>query len=643
MEIRLLGPVRMFAQDREWVLVRSHRRCLLAALALTPGKPVPVDTLVDRIWGDRPPDAARRSLYSHVSVLRRKLSELDAGTGTVALHSHEGSYQLEIDPHRVDIHRCRHWLTRVRQLEAGQDPADREAVRLLREAHALWRGRPLACLKGEWATRTREGLEQEGLTVALERFRFEVRRGEHAGAVAPLTELVSEHPLVEPLAELLMVALYRSGRRSDALEVYARTRRRLVEQLGDEPGSELRALHQQILRRDSRLAIPADAGPARAGGTDTTVGADSHASVASENGGGAPGLDSPTVRPAQLPPDIAGFTGRAGQLAQLDSLLTPARAHPHKVSLATIVGTPGIGKTALAVHWAHRIAGEFPDGQLYVNLRGFEPRGRPMPPPEAARRFIQALTGRVEPIPTDAATRLDLYRSLLADRRVLVVLDNARDADQIRPLIPGASGCMAVVTSRRRLSGLVARDGAVPIPLDRLSDQDAQRLLTARLGADRVSEEPAAVRALISACGGLPLALVIAVARALTHPHFPLTLLAGEVREAGAGLEPWAGSDSATDLRAVFSPSYQALDPASARLFRLLGRHPGREVAVPSAARIAQIPPATARQLLRSLTDAHLLAEPVPGRYILHRLLQAYAAELCGTVDPEPFSDQERA
>jgi tetratricopeptide (TPR) repeat protein len=292
-----------------------------------------------------------------------------------------------------------------------------------------------------------------------------------------------------------------------------------------------------------------------------------------------------------------------------------------------------VGKTALAVHWAHRVAAEFPDGQLYVNLRGFDPRGRAMDPGEALRGFLDAFGVPVARIPQGLTAQAGLYRSLLAGKRVLVVLDNARDAEQVRPLLPGTPGCLAVVTSRDYLTGLVAAEGARPLDLDLLTVAEAGDLLTRRLGEERVAGEPGAVREIIERCARLPLALAITAARAAAKPGLPLAAVARELREAVRTLDPFDGDDTATDVRAVFSWSYRVLSTEAARLFRLLGLHPGPDIAVAAAASLAGVPAERARRLLVKLSRANLIAEHSPGRYAFHDLLRAYASELARTHD----------
>ncbi len=315
-------------------------------------------------------------------------------------------------------------------------------------------------------------------------------------------------------------------------------------------------------------------------------------------------------------------------------------AQPAAVAISVLSGTAGVGKTALAVHWAQRVTTHFPDGQLYVNLRGFDPGGAAVEPGDAVRGFLEAFGVPATRIPADLAARSGLYRSVLAGKRVLVVLDNARDADQVRPLLPGAPGCLTIVTSRNHLTGLVATEGAYPLTLDLLTAADARDLLARRLGAARVIREPAAVDDLISGCARLPLALTVAAARAATVPQFPLAVIATELREASSVLDPFYADDSASDVRAVFSWSYRALGADAARLFRLLGLHPGPDISLAAAASLAAIEPDPAREALAELTRAHLLAEHLPGRFAFHDLLRAYAAEQAQADDGQDVRDE---
>ncbi|WP_234581116.1 tetratricopeptide repeat protein [Micromonospora sp. MH99] len=339
--------------------------------------------------------------------------------------------------------------------------------------------------------------------------------------------------------------------------------------------------------------------------------------------------------PAQLPADGFGFVGRADALARLDGILARAADQPTAMGLAIVSGTAGVGKTALAVHWAHRVAAQFPDGQLYVNLRGFDPGGVPVSPSTALAGFVNALAGPDARPPTALDEQVARYRSLLGGRRVLVVLDNAGDADQVRQLLPGAPGCFVLVTSRDQFLGLVSVNGAHPITLDVMSGADSRELLTRRLGAERVTAEPEAVDAIVSASAGLPLALSVVAARAAIHSGFRLMDLAASLRQVAGRLDAFDGGEPVTDLRLVMSWSYRTLDEPTARLFRLLSVHPGPDFAVAAAASIAGITLAQAHRHLAELTRAHLLTEHRPGRFTYHDLLRAYAAELAAAEDSE--------
>jgi DNA-binding SARP family transcriptional activator len=613
MDVRVLGPVALVAGERAIDVGPPQRCAVLSALAVDAGRQVAVETLIDRVWGDQSPERVRRALHAHVARIRRLLEQVAAdGGGTARLVRRSGGYALEVDPQRVDVHRFR------RLCEQAREPASAaEQAALLREALDLWRGEPLAGVAGDWAVRTRQAWRQQHVEAVLAWARAELRSGNPAAVVVPLTDLAGEHPLLEPLVAVLMQALYRAGDAAQALELYAVTRRQLVAELGVEPGAELRRVHQGILRDDlgpldpPERTAPADgAGPAR----------DSHPPAPAG------------VLPAQLPRDVRGFTGRSDELVRLDAMLSaPDGGAP--VDILALSGTAGVGKTTLAVHWAHRVRDRFPDGQLYVNLRGFDPGGQVLAAEDAIRGFLDALGVPPDRIPVSLDAQAALYRSRLAGRRMLVVLDNARDAEQVRPLLPGEPGCLVLVTSRNRLSGLVAVDGAQPMTLDLFPPAEARQMLARRLGAERLAAEPEAVEEIISRCARLPLALAIVAARAATHPHFSLTLLAKELDDAAGRLDALDAEDSVTDVRAVFTWSYAALSPAAARLFRLLGLHPGPEVSVAAAASLAGLPLAGVRSALAELARAHLIVEHTSRRFSFHDLLRVYALEQASNTD----------
>ncbi len=648
MQVRLLGPVDVVADGGPRLVRGVRRKAVLAALALHGGEVVSTGRLVDVVWGERAPQTAVNTLQSHVSHLRGVLGS------KAAIVARPPGYVLDLGGEGTDVR------VAERLLRQGARSADRvRGVAQLKAALALWRGRPLADVAGvAWLEEQAGRLDL--LRVQVQRALFEARlaAGEHVRLVPGLERMVADHRLDEQLHGQLMVALYRAGRQADALAVFHRLRQTLGEELGIDPSQPLRDLEMAILRQDPALDAPA---PAAAPGAAPA--AAPGAAPAAAPGAAAVLAAAAVPVPAQLPPAVPAFTGRGAELASLDAILPgpaqpgpaqpaaaqpgpvpsgPARPGPEEpaaVVIAAVSGTAGVGKTALAVHWAHRVAAHFPDGQLYVNLRGFDRCGAALEPGEAVRGFLDAFGVPVARIPAGLPAQVGLYRSLLAGKRVLVVLDNARDAGQVRPLLPGSPGCLAIVTSRNHLTGLVAAEGAYPLTLDLPTAAEARDLLTRRLGAGRVASEPGATDDIIAGCARLPLALTIAAARAATNPGFPLATFAAELRDTTRALDPFRGGDLATDVRAVFSWSYCALSTDAARLFRLLGLHPGPDIALAAAASLAAIPPDRARALLAELTRAHLLTEHVPGRYAFHDLLRAYATELAHTHDSHEVRD----
>ncbi|GIM90681.1 hypothetical protein Ato02nite_024740 [Paractinoplanes toevensis] len=351
-----------------------------------------------------------------------------------------------------------------------------------------------------------------------------------------------------------------------------------------------------------------------------------------------PAVGNTEITPAQLPSDPSGFTGRDRELARLDELLAGPDRAARGVIISAVSGTAGVGKTTLAIRWAHRVRERFPDGQLYVNLRGFGPVGPPLPATEALRGLLDGLGVAPQRIPADLESRAALYRSALAGKRMLILLDNAGDAEQVRPLLPGVPGSVAIVTSRDRLAGLAVADGAQLLLLDVLDTEAARELLARRIGADRVKDEPRAVDDIVRSCARLPLALAIAAARAAGNPQFPLTAIAAELREARSRLDVLAGPDPATDVRGVFSWSYRKLGPDAARLFRLFALHPTPVAGAPALASLAGLPARRIRPALQELVAANLVSEQLPGRYGSHDLLRDYARDLAEEID----SDAER-
>ncbi|MDQ1652397.1 MAG: hypothetical protein QOI35_1597 [Cryptosporangiaceae bacterium] len=607
MQIRLLGAVQFTVGGQPVSLGPRKQRLIAGVLALEAGRQVGVHRLVELLWPTSPPSSAAQSVRVSVSRLRSALAV--AGPQYGAIVRTEGSgYLLDVDPSVVDAHEFRR-LVRA----AAQAPADAERIALLDAALDLWQGSVLAGdVPAECRERLCQSLDEARLTAVEDRCAAALRLGDHASLPAELGRWVAEHPLRERMRAQLMHALYRCGQRAEALAVHRAGRALLVEELGLEPGPELAAMERAILADDPALLPAAGQAPA-----------------ASPVRAAAPHVPAAAV-PAQLPAAVADFTGREPQLRRLDQVLAGAGT---AALVATITGTAGIGKTSLCLQWAHRIAPQFPGGQLYINLRGFDPGGA-VAPTDAVQGFLRGLGVPGEQIPSALADQTALYRSMLAGKRVLVMLDNARDAEQVRPLLPGSPGCVAVVTSRNQLTGLVARDGARPVGLDLLAADDARSLLARRIGPERVLAEPSAAAEIVARCAGLPLALVIVAARAAMRPSFPLSALAAELGAARSGLEPFADADGESDVRAVFSWSYDRLSEPAAALFRQLGLIPGAAITRPAAAAMTGGTEREVAAALAELTGASLVTEHLPGRFGFHDLLRAYASELAHRHDP---------
>ncbi|MEV4017738.1 BTAD domain-containing putative transcriptional regulator [Nonomuraea angiospora] len=616
-EFGILGEVSAWADGRPINLGPARQRCVLAALLVDANHPVSLDQLTDRVWGDAPPQRAAGTLHSYLSRLRSILSPSGLSPSGLSpsdpspsdpshsgpslsgsIHRSAAGYLLRVREEAVDLHRFRALLARARASD------DREAARLYGVALGLWRGEPFADLDTPWLAALRHTLQTELLSARLDHHDVQLRLGRHAELLPELTVLADRHPLDERLVGQLILALYRNGRQAEALDRYERTRRRLADELGADPGPDLRRLHLRMLNAETTLtprAVPV---------------------------------------PRQLPPPPPSFAGRSRELATLDRTMA---APGNTVVISAIGGTGGVGKTWLALHWAHGNLPRFPDGQLYVNLRGFDPSDAPMPPETAVHGFLDALGVDAAAVPVGLEAQAALYRSLVAGKRMLIVLDNARDTDQVTPLLPGSPSCAVLVTSRRQLPGLITGHGARPIPLDAFDPEEARQAIARLLGEERVRAEPDAVADLLDRCGGLPLALGIVAARARMHPGFPLAVLAGQLREDSSRLDLLDAGEQTASLRAVFSWSYRALTPPAARLFRLLGSAFGTDLGGAAAASLAGLTRGEVRVLLGELVRAHLVTENVAGRFTMHDLLRAYAAEQHLPTSSGSPSEQRRA
>jgi DNA-binding SARP family transcriptional activator/tetratricopeptide (TPR) repeat protein len=597
-EFRVLGDVDVRVDGRPVEVGHARQQCVLVGLLADLNRPVPADVLLERAWGERLPQRGRAALHGYVSRLRRVLAPA-AGTGIVR---RPGGYVLTVaDPMSVDLYR---FGSLVEQARGAGD--DRHAGELLVEALRLWQGEAFATLDTPWLNALRETLHRQRAGAELDHYDVALRRGEHAWLLDELTEAAKRDPWDERLAGQQMLALYRCGRQAEAIDVYQRLRRRLVEELGTDPGPPLRRLYQQILAADGALASPEPAP--------------------------APATPGPAAVPRQLPALPGTFTGRSAELAELSRQLS-GPAGPAAVVISAIGGVGGIGKTWLALRWAHTNAARFDDGQLYVNLRAFDPAAEPVSWPVAVRGFLDALGVDPRRVPGDPDAQAGLYRSLVAGRRMLIVLDNAGDTDTVARLLPGSGAHAVLVTSRHQLPGLVTAHGARPVPLDRLPDADARALLGRQLGPARVAAEPAAVTELVRHCAGLPLALGVVAARAALRPDRSLADLAAQLRTAGTRLDALDAGELSANLRAVLSCSVAALSPVAAEVFALLGLAPGADIGPAAAASLAGRTPEETLGLLRQLVTANLVQLHAPGRYRMHDLVRLYAAELAGPDD----------
>ncbi|MEV6446496.1 BTAD domain-containing putative transcriptional regulator [Amycolatopsis sp. NPDC051716] len=589
--VRLLGEVAADVDGVPVDLGPPRQRCVLTALAVDAGRAVPVDRLVERVWGADVAQRARATLHSYISRLRRAL----AGADGMAIGRRSGGYVLVTDAarHVVDLHRFRELCARARS-------DDEQAVHSLTEALALWQGEALTGLTGAWVEAERSRLRQERLAAEHDLVDARLRAGEGGELVAELSARTTQCALDERVAGQYMLALHRAGRTTDALEHYRQVRARLIAELGTEPGATLQELHQQVLAADPGLT----AAPAGGAGEQ--------------------------VAPRQLPAAPAPFVGRHPELDRLDDWGTAATP-----AILAIAGPGGIGKTWLALHWAHRQVDRFPDGQLFVDLHGFSPDRSPMDPAVAVRGFLDAWGVDPGRLPVAPHAQAALFRSLVAGKRMLLVLDNAADTAQIAPLLPGSTTCTVVVTSRNRLPGLITQ-GARHVPLDFLPDTEARALLTERLGAVRVRENSAAVDDLLGLCGGYPLPLSIIAGEACTRPLLPLTELAAELRQ--LGLSALADDDPAASLPCVLSWTRHTLTAEQDRLFALLGLAPGTDHGLAAVASLAGVSLSDSRMLLRGLEQVSLIFRNAAGRYVMHDLIHAYATDI-GRELPEDAQD----
>jgi DNA-binding SARP family transcriptional activator/tetratricopeptide (TPR) repeat protein len=610
----LLGRVRLWRGATELPTGPPQRRAVLGLLALAEGQPVGRDEFVDALWPTGAPRSGANVIHTHVKHLRRVLEPgRPAWMASGLLPSVGTGYRLAVDPIAIDVFQFRRLLAEARTARGCDDQA--RVWELIGEALRLWQP-PLADVPVLAGHPWMASLTADAQLALSWRIAAAIRQGRAEDVLALVRERAEGRPLDEQAQAHLMRCYIALGRRADAFAVFGAARKRLVAELGVDPGAVLADAHQELLESDSSAGVPwrsLERSPIAVAGS-------------------APTAMPPAVVPAQLPSDTAAFTGRAEQLRRLDELVTAETGD--RPTVVVLTGTAGVGKTTLAVHWGHQIAERFPDGQLYADLGGFDASVGPVRPDEVVRGFLDAFGVGPERVPVNLTAQTGLYRSLLAGRRVLILLDNARQADQVRPLLPGSAGCVVIVTSRNELVGLVA-SGACPLNLGLMTDAEARQMLAGRIGPARIEAAPDAVDQIVNACARLPLALAIVAARASTRLRFPLVSMARELREGSDDLAMFSDDDAAFDVRTVFSWSYRLLSTEAATLFRLIGLHPGPELSAAAAAALIGVPLGRVRPLLAQLARAHLLVEHRPGRFGCHDLLRAYAAELARVVDPE--------
>ncbi|MFF3326355.1 BTAD domain-containing putative transcriptional regulator [Streptomyces sp. NPDC002889] len=588
LRFRVLGPLQAWRGDNEVPLGSPQQRAVLTALLLK-GGPAAVEELVDAVWGEDPPTGAVPVLRTYISRLRGALEpDRERNQAPVVLVSVANGYAVHVHDGAVDLTLFEHQLHEARELNA--QGATRAARDLLRTALDRWKGVPLAGVPGPFADMERSRLAEMRLSATETRVALDLELGGHRDVVPELITLTAAHPLKERLRLLLMLALYRCDRQAEALAVYHDTRHTLIEELGIEPGPALRELHGQLLAADPSLVAPPAETVPRAS----------------------------TVRPAQLPCDLADFTGRETETDGLSAVLSDDSGTA--VPVAVLTGMGGAGKTTLAVHVAHKLSGDFPDGQLHADLRGVD--GTPADPAAVLAGFLRALGEKDQGMPDSLVERAAMYRSILARRRVLVVLDNAHDTEQVRPLLPGSGSCAVVVTSRSRLAALPAT-GRVAVEV--FQPQVAAELFARIVGGPRTAAERLAILRVVDLCGGLPLAVRIVASRLAVRPDWSITDTVDQLKDERQRLGELQVEDLAVE--SCFRLGYGQLDQQQARAFRLLALPASNTLGLVDAAAVLDLPPQQAEPLLESLVDVGMLESPARRRYRYHDLLRLFARQ----------------
>jgi DNA-binding SARP family transcriptional activator/tetratricopeptide (TPR) repeat protein len=605
LRFEVLGLLRVIRTGREVDLGAAKQRAVLAVLLLNRNTPVSRGHIITAVWGDAVPPSAVNLVQTYVAGLRRALEPKRARRAPAELLTSVGDgYLLRVERGALDLDVFESGATEAGRLRSSGDLAG--AARLLEDGLALWRAEPLGGIAGLFAEVERGRLVERRFAVLEERAELRLALGQGADLVGQLTTLVGDQPLRERAHGLLMRALCQADRQAEALAVYREARRVLIDELGVEPGPELRRVQKAVLAGEDPEPGRAAAPPAAPAPVTPAVG---------------------TV-PAQLPRAPASLIGREAELRRMDELLAD---DPGGGLLLVVCGPAGVGKTALALHWAHRVREAFPDGQLYVDLHGYDPNQDPLDAGEVLNRFLRTLGVQPGDAPVTVEERSALYRTLVADRRMVVMLDNVLGSTELLPLLPGSSSCV-VVTSRRRLVGLVAHAEARLVELDMLTPDAAVEVL-GRIGGR--GDEADALRRLAELCDGLPLALRIAAARLAVSPALRVADFVAELDDEHGRLAALGLEDGEGPVRAALDASRRALPPLAARLLALLGLHPGPHVTPFVAAALALVDATQAQRALDSLTAANLLTVGEPGRYGAHDLVRVYTKTLAGELSAE--------
>ncbi|GAB2575834.1 BTAD domain-containing putative transcriptional regulator [Streptomyces capparidis] len=604
MLIHLLGPVELHGHGRRFPLRSNKERLVLAALALDVGRPVARDTLVDRLWDDRAPAGARANVHSYISRIRGVLRLAAPGEGSWSLTHQSHTYRLTADPDSIDLHRFQRLTAQAGALADSGD--DVRAAALLTEAEELWQGEALAGLPGRWAESTRESLDEKRIAATSARVAARLRLGHFAELTGELSALVDLRPEDETLVGHLMVAYHGCGRHAEALRLYQRTRRLLREEFGSYPDEELAALHRRILAREPALTLL---------------------------GGAAAGTAPDTAPPPRNLPRYTPLVGRETELRNLRAAVETAAGHGSVVTLEAISGMAGVGKTAVAVSAADRFGEHFPDGQFYLDLRGAALNQEPLSPSAALGILLRDLGVPANTVPSTVEERAALWRTMLARRRAVVVLDDAADPEQVRPLLPGPSPSLTIITSRRRLTGL---PGVRSVALDVLPPADAMALFRGLTSPERTRDTDELAR-VVRLCGYLPLAVEMAAARFDAHPSWDLATLRERLERSPGRLGEIR--DGNREIARVFEVSYQALTRDQRTAFRRLGLHFGAEFGPYAATALLGIPLERTERLLEELHHRHLIQEPTAHRFKFHDLLGEFARSLALSEDDE----EERA